>query len=87
MTQTLSQLEHNDAFIERHIGPGAQQQAHMLSAIGADTLDALIKQIVPVDIQLSAPPAVGDAATEAQALAELKAIAGLKHYLQISVRL
>jgi len=77
MTQTLSQLEHNDAFIERHIGPDAQQQAHMLSAIGADTLDALITQIVPVDIQLSSPPAVGDAATEAQALAELKAIAGL----------
>ncbi|MEA9391741.1 aminomethyl-transferring glycine dehydrogenase [Acerihabitans sp. TG2] len=77
MTQTLSQLEHNGAFIERHIGPGAQQQAQMLAAIGADTLDALIKQIVPADIQLSAPPAVGDAATEAQALAELKAIAGL----------
>ncbi len=77
MTQTLSQLEHNDAFIERHIGPGARQQAHMLSAIGAGTLDDLIKQIVPADIQLSAPPAVGDAATEAQALAELKAIAGL----------
>ncbi len=26
MTQTLSQLENRDAFIERHIGPDAQQQ-------------------------------------------------------------
>ncbi|WP_410013599.1 aminomethyl-transferring glycine dehydrogenase [Sodalis sp. C49] len=77
MTQTLSQLEHHDAFIKRHIGPSAQQQAHMLSAIGAATLDALIGHIVPADIQLPAPPAVGDAATESQALAELRAMAGL----------
>ncbi|WP_213990634.1 aminomethyl-transferring glycine dehydrogenase [Sodalis sp. dw_96] len=76
MTQTLSQLEHHDAFIQRHIGPSPEQQAHMLSAVGAATLDALIGQIVPADIQLAAPPAVGEAATEAQALAELKAIAG-----------
>jgi glycine dehydrogenase len=26
MTQTLSQLENRGAFIERHIGPDAQQQ-------------------------------------------------------------
>ncbi|WP_413726616.1 aminomethyl-transferring glycine dehydrogenase [Sodalis sp. RH16] len=76
MTQTLSQLEHHDAFIQRHIGPSPEQRAHMLSAVGAATLDALIGQIVPADIQLSAPPAVGEAATEARALAELKAIAG-----------
>lgn len=77
MTQTLSQLEHQDAFIERHIGPSAPQQAHMLSAIGAATLDALIANIVPADIQLPAPPAIGGPATESQALAELKAMAGL----------
>ncbi|TKI03781.1 aminomethyl-transferring glycine dehydrogenase [Martelella alba] len=76
MTQTLSQLEHHDAFISRHIGPSAAEQAHMLSAVGAATLDALIGQIVPADIQLPSPPAVGGPATEAQALAELKAIAG-----------
>ncbi|XBS69083.1 aminomethyl-transferring glycine dehydrogenase [Acerihabitans sp. KWT182] len=76
MTQTLSQLEHHDAFIQRHIGPSPEQQTHMLSAVGAATLDALIGQIVPADIQLPTPPAVGEAATEAQALAELKAIAG-----------
>ena len=76
MTQTLSQLEHNGAFIERHIGPSPEQQALMLEAIGASSLDALIGTIVPADIQLPGPPAVGDAATEQQALAELKAIAG-----------
>ncbi|GAB2950109.1 aminomethyl-transferring glycine dehydrogenase [Hafnia psychrotolerans] len=75
MTQTLSQLEHSEAFIGRHIGPSSQQQQQMLETVGAGSLDALIQQIVPVDIQLPGPPAVGDAVTEHQALAELKAIA------------
>ncbi|SQC22297.1 glycine dehydrogenase [Klebsiella pneumoniae] len=76
MTQTLSQLENRDAFIERHIGPDAQQQQEMLKTVGADSLNALIGQIVPQDIQLATPPQVGDATTEFAALAELKAIAG-----------
>lgn len=75
MTQTLSQLEHSEAFIGRHIGPSSQQQQQMLETVGAGSLNALIQQIVPVDIQLPGPPAVGDAVTEHQALAELKAIA------------
>ncbi|WP_067708892.1 aminomethyl-transferring glycine dehydrogenase [Erwinia sp. ErVv1] len=75
MTQTLSQLEHTGAFIERHIGPSQAQQAAMLNAIGSRSLSELIGSIVPADIQLPGPPAVGDALTEHQALAELKAIA------------
>lgn len=77
MTQTLSELEHAHAFIERHIGPSDSQQQQMLQAIGADSLAGLIRQIVPADIHLSQPPAVGEGATEAQALAELKSIANL----------
>ncbi|MFP1732745.1 aminomethyl-transferring glycine dehydrogenase [Lonsdalea quercina] len=75
MTQTLSQLEYPSAFVERHIGPTAAQQQDMLASVGAESLDRLIQQIVPPDIQLPSPPAVGDAVTEHQALAELKAIA------------
>ncbi|MTD28277.1 aminomethyl-transferring glycine dehydrogenase [Erwinia sorbitola] len=75
MTQKLSQLEHHGAFIERHIGPSQEQQDAMLNAIGAATLNDLITSIVPADIQLPSPPAVGDALTEHLALAELKAIA------------
>ncbi|MGP9421052.1 aminomethyl-transferring glycine dehydrogenase [Ewingella sp. AOP9-I1-14] len=75
MTQTLSQLEHSESFIGRHIGPSSQQQQQMLETVGADSLNALVQQIVPVDIQLPGPPAVGDSVTEHQALAELKAIA------------
>lgn len=76
MTQTLSQLENSGAFIERHIGPDAAQQQEMLNTVGAESLNALIGQIVPKDIQLATPPQVGEAATEYAALAELKAIAG-----------
>lgn len=75
MTQTLSQLEHSEAFIERHIGSSAEQRRELLAAVGARSLSALIQQIVPADIQLPGPPPVGDAATEHRALAELKAIA------------
>lgn len=59
MTQNLSQLEHNDAFIQRHIGSSAEQQQQMLAAVGANSLSALIQQIVPADIQLPSPPPVG----------------------------
>ena len=48
----------------------------MLNAVGAGSLNALIGQIVPKNIQLATPPQVGEAATEYAALAELKAIAG-----------
>ena len=75
MTQKLSQLEHHGAFIERHIGPSQEQQDAMLNAIGASSLTDLITSIVPADIQLPSPPAVGDALTEHLALTELKAIA------------
>lgn len=75
MTQSLRQLENHEAFIDRHIGPDAQQQQEMLEAVGARSLNELIASIVPADIQLAEPPQVGEAATEFAALAELKTIA------------
>ncbi|SFU27305.1 aminomethyl-transferring glycine dehydrogenase [Xenorhabdus koppenhoeferi] len=75
MTQTLIQLENQGEFIRRHIGSSAEQQADMLVAVGANSLDDLTNKIVPSNIALSEPPAIGESATEQQALAELKAIA------------
>lgn len=75
MTQSLRSLENHEAFIDRHIGPSAQQQHEMLETVGASSLNDLISTIVPADIQLAQPPQVGEAATEYAALAELKAIA------------
>ncbi|MDC9593357.1 aminomethyl-transferring glycine dehydrogenase [Xenorhabdus sp. IM139775] len=75
MTQTLTQLENQGEFIRRHIGSSAKQQTEMLAIVGTHSLDELTNKIVPRDIALSEPPAIGESATEQQALAELKAMA------------
>ncbi|MCE1649620.1 glycine dehydrogenase (aminomethyl-transferring), partial [Enterobacter hormaechei] len=62
-------------FIRRHIGSSAEQQTEMLAIVGTHSLDELTNNIVPRDIALPEPPAVGEGATEQQALAELKAMA------------
>ncbi|OBU05155.1 aminomethyl-transferring glycine dehydrogenase [Morganella psychrotolerans] len=77
MTQTLAQLENQGEFIRRHIGASPEQQHDMLTTVGAASLDDLMHKIVPRDIQLDIPPAVGEGATEQDALTELKTIAGL----------
>jgi len=72
---SLTQLEQKQDFIRRHIGPGADEQQQMLQALGVNTLDELIQQTVPEAIRLPKPLATGEACTEAEALATLKAIA------------
>jgi glycine dehydrogenase len=74
---SLAQLEQTQDFIRRHIGPSEAQTELMLSDIGAESIDALIDEIVPSDIRLADLPAIGDSKTEVQALADLKAIASL----------
>ncbi|WP_114325723.1 aminomethyl-transferring glycine dehydrogenase [Candidatus Colwellia aromaticivorans] len=74
---SLAQLEQTQDFIRRHIGPSEAQTEAMLTDIGADSIDALIDEIVPSDIRLADLPAIGDSKTEVQALADLKAIANL----------
>ena len=76
-TQSLTQLEQNEDFIRRHIGPSAEQTTAMLKEIGANSVDALIDEIVPIDIRLANLPAIGESKTEVQALADLKAVASL----------
>jgi len=76
-TQSLTQLEQNEDFIRRHIGPSAEQTTAMLKEIGANSVDALIDEIVPSDIRLANLPAIGESKTEVQALADLKAVASL----------
>ncbi|NOT89354.1 MAG: aminomethyl-transferring glycine dehydrogenase [Lysobacter sp.] len=72
---TLRELEHHSAFLERHIGPNDAEIAHMLRAIGHDSLDAMTDAIVPASIKSPAPLALPDAMTEVEALAKIRAIA------------
>lgn len=76
-TQSLSELEQTQDFIRRHIGPNAEQTQAMLNDIGAESVDALINEIVPSDIRLANLPAIEESKTEVKALADLKAVASL----------
>ena len=71
----LGELENASEFIARHIGISEADEAHMLSVIGEASRRALIDSIVPRSIARSAGMDLPPAATEAAALAELKAIA------------
>lgn len=74
-THSLQSLEQQDDFIARHIGPNADEVQTMLSAIGAETLDELVRQTVPGNILLDAPLALDAACTEQDALSQLRALA------------
>ncbi|GGH54206.1 glycine dehydrogenase (decarboxylating) [Comamonas phosphati] len=72
---TLQSLENPGEFVPRHIGIDAQDEAHMLSVIGEASRAALMDSIVPAAIRRSHPMQLPAAVPEAQALAELKAMA------------
>ncbi|MFT4215553.1 MAG: glycine dehydrogenase (aminomethyl-transferring), partial [Microbacterium sp.] len=67
----------SSAFRDRHIGTDAPAQQHMLDVLGYDSVEALVERAVPASIH--AAPITDStlplAATEAGALAELRALA------------
>jgi hypothetical protein len=71
----LAELEENDSFVRRHIGPSEVELAAMLHAVGAATLDDVAGKTVPNSIRsnqaLNLPPPIDEAAT----IAELRALA------------
>jgi len=68
----------SDIFADRHIGTDAAAQATMLAAVGYDSLEALVDAAVPPAIHQT--PVVNSTipspASEREALAELRALAG-----------
>lgn len=72
---SLRELEHSDAFVERHIGPNDAEIAQMLDVVGHASLDALTDAIVPASIKSPAPLALPESMTEVDALAKIRAIA------------
>ncbi len=71
----LADLEENNGFVRRHIGPSESELAAMLLALGAATLDDVAGKTIPATIRsniaLNLPPPIDEAAT----IAELRAIA------------
>ncbi|MBJ7310634.1 aminomethyl-transferring glycine dehydrogenase [Rugamonas sp. CCM 8940] len=86
MTRTsLTQLEARDAFIARHIGPDAAEQAAMLSTLGYASRAALIDALVPANIRNQGALPLGQYSQpmpEQEALAKLKAIASQNKVLK-----
>jgi glycine dehydrogenase len=78
----LRDLEHHDAFIERHIGPNDAEIAAMLKVIGHDSLESMTDAIVPATIRSTTPLALPESITEVDALARIRAIAGKNKVLR-----
>jgi glycine dehydrogenase len=72
----LRELDPHSDFIPRHIGPGQADQAKMLAAIGVPDLHSLIQEVVPPSILKRGALNLPASRSEADALAELKEIAG-----------
>ena len=75
MPTPLALLEDSNQFHARHIGPDAVDESLMCAAIGVANRAALIDAVVPPAIRRSQGMALPAPCTEAQGLAELKAIA------------
>src|SRR6266480_4540375 len=63
-----------NSFAPRHIGPNEGEVAAMLSDVGFEGLDLLINAAVPKNIRLDRQLKLPEAKSEAEALAELRAI-------------
>jgi len=59
-------------FANRHIGPWDDSRQDLLKAIGYESLESLVQQVVPATIQWDAGPQLASALSEAEALAQLK---------------
>ena len=73
--EPLRQLEHHDAFLERHIGPNPDEMTAMLAVIGQPSLEAMVDAIVPANIKLSQPLALPAPISETEALDKIRELA------------
>lgn len=75
MTDLLKRLGTQHEFVARHNGPNLADQAKMLAAINAESLDDLIDQTVPQQIRLEKPLSLAEAQSETDMLKSMRAFA------------
>ncbi|GLQ72567.1 aminomethyl-transferring glycine dehydrogenase [Vibrio penaeicida] len=75
MTELLHNLSTDNEFIARHNGPNKSEQKHMLDAVNASSLDALIEETVPAQIRLESPMSDEAPMSEADMLLAMKKFA------------
>jgi len=68
----LSELQYDEEFIHRHIGPDADEIAGMLAVLGLASVDELVAQTVPAAIAFNRKLPLPAARTEQSALAALR---------------
>ena len=71
-----TKLDTRNEFIARHIGPRSADEQAMLATLGYDSLEALTEAVIPKSITGTAVLPRTEGRGEAEALAELRAIAG-----------
>ena len=64
-----------DGFVERHIGPSAKDVQEMLHKLNIDSLDALVREVVPDSILRNEPLELGAPRGEHEFLVELQELA------------
>ncbi|HEY5900764.1 MAG TPA: aminomethyl-transferring glycine dehydrogenase [Burkholderiales bacterium] len=62
-----------EEFASRHLGSDEATQKEMLAALGLESREALVRQVVPASIRMKEPLALGEPVTELQATADLSA--------------
>ena len=70
-------LDKNNSFVSRHIGPDESEVESMLEHIGVNSLDELIAYIVPSSIRMAEPLNLPEPLSEAGLLNELAKTAKL----------
>ena len=72
---SLAELQHNEEFVQRHIGPSNSEICDMLESLGYSSLETLTKATLPDSICRREAMQLGKPKTEQQSLAELRHIA------------
>jgi glycine dehydrogenase len=73
--EDLAALEDHGEFIRRHVAPSEAEIAAMLREVGVASLDELAAKTLPAGIRAGFPAALPEPANEAEAIAELRALA------------
>ncbi|GGN87398.1 glycine dehydrogenase (decarboxylating) [Actinoplanes lobatus] len=63
-------------FVSRHIGPGPDEQSHMLKTVGYGSVEELMDAAIPSSIRFDGSLDLPAGISEEQAIAELRGIAG-----------
>src|SRR5437899_745865 len=73
--RALAELQHDSPFRDRHIGTTAENQAKMLAALGRGSVEDLVAAAVPSSIRMQDRLGLDRGRSEADVLAELRALA------------